>query len=42
MSSKEITEKNTLDYKSEVLRAVEFEVFDGVVSFESETDFEPY
>ncbi len=42
MSSKEITEKNTLDYKSEVLRTVEFEVIDGVVSFESETDFEPY
>lgn len=42
ISSGEIIDKHTFNYKSDVLRTVEFVVFDGIVSFESETHFEPY
>lgn len=34
-------QRNKIDYNSEVLRAIQFGIIDGIVSFESESDFEP-
>lgn len=42
ISSQGLLDKSTFNYNSEVLRTVEFVVFDGIVSSESETHFEPY
>jgi|LauGreDrversion4_2_1035121.scaffolds.fasta_scaffold1419985_1 hypothetical protein len=41
LNSNEIIEKDTIDFKLEVLRTVEFGVIDGIISYETETDFEP-